>query len=347
MDTFCILPWFSEEIGKKITSCCLLPIEHDINQIKKDLLNGVQNKSCKKCWDMESNGLQSRRQQENIFLDYKLNQDLDQIRQTCLNDQHKTLLYQITTSNLCNQACVTCNSEYSSKWARVEQKMQIIPSPLFEFDTHNHDINYQSARRISLLGGEPLFDPTTFKILQKLVDNNNTDCFVSLITNGSISLSRQQCNLLKQFSDLNICISIDGVGPVFEYLRWPGKWEKLLQNLELYKTIAKNTSISYTISSLNAMYYNSTVEWFKKNNLPYNHNIISRPTWLSLSQMPVEFKKHLAECGSNLIESFCKINGNETALSVMVENIAAQDRAKKINIKDYLPEVADVLFGTV
>ena len=347
MDTFCVLPWFSEEIGKKITSCCLLPREHDINQIKKDLLNGVQNESCKKCWTVESNGLQSRRQQENIFLDYKLNQDLSQIRQTCLNDQHKTLLYQITTSNLCNQACVTCNSEYSSKWAQVEQKMQIIPSPLFEFDTHNHDINYQSARRISLLGGEPLFDPTTFEILQKLSDNNNTDCFVSLITNGSISLSRQQCNLLKQFSDLNICISIDGVGPVFEYLRWPGKWEKLLQNLEQYKTVAKNISISYTISSLNAMYYNSTVEWFKKNNLQYNHNIISHPTWLSLSQMPVEFKNHLATSDSDLIESFCKINGNETALSVMAKNIADQDRAKRVNIKDYLPEVADILFGTV
>ena len=95
------------------------------------------------------------------------------------------------------------------------------------------------------------------------------------------------------------------------------------------------------------MYYNSTVEWFKKNNLQYNHNIISHPTWLSLSQMPVEFKNHPAMSGSKLIESFCKIKGNETALSLVTKNITAQDRAKRINIKDYLPEVAAILFGTV
>ena len=340
---FCVLPFYSQEFGIRNTPCCLLPSNYNIDQIKQDLLGNIQTASCKKCWDIESKGNKSRRQFENELLDYKLNRDLEKIKQDCADSNYQTLLYQITTSNLCNQACVSCNSNLSSKWAQVEKRMDIVPSAQYQIDLDTTIINYDSAKRISLLGGEPLFDPKTFKILQKLIDHNNTSCFISLVTNGSISLTRQQSKLLEQFDDLNICVSIDGVGPVFEYMRWPGKWKKLLQNLEQYKTVAKNISISYTISSLNAMYYTQTIEWFQQNNLVYNHNVVSRPTWLSLSQMPVEFKKHLSSCGADLIESFCKIKGNEIALSVMSKNIASQDRAKRINIKDYMPEVWQLL----
>ena len=123
----------------------------------------------------------------------------------------------------------------------------------YQIDLDAADINYGSAKRVGLLGGEPLFDPKTFEILQKLIDHNNTSCFISLITNGSIHLNAKQLDLLNQFTDLNICISIDGVGPVFEYMRWPGKWSNLLENILQYKSITKNISVSYTISSLNAM----------------------------------------------------------------------------------------------
>ena len=84
MDTFCVLPWYSREIsGKTPVACCLLPDNHNIELIKIDLLNGVRNTSCSKCWDIEDIGNTSRRQQENIFLDYKLDRDLSRIKADC------------------------------------------------------------------------------------------------------------------------------------------------------------------------------------------------------------------------------------------------------------------------
>lgn len=336
MNTFCVLPWYSQEFYKNITPCCLLPNNYDLDLIKQDLLNGIQTPACNKCWKIEAMGQQSRRQQENIFLDYKLDQDIDLIRQDCKEQKHETLLYQITTSNLCNQACVSCDSQLSTKWAQVEQKMGKVPHPPQYFDHHN--INYSKARKISLLGGEPLFDPRTFEILKKLIDHNNTDCFISLITNGSITLTDQQIELLKQFSDLNICISIDGIGPVFEYMRWPGNWNKLTSNLDQYRSITKNISASYTISSLNAFYYDQTVAWFEQNNLTYNHNIVSQPAWLNLKNMPVKFKQHLVG-KKNFISNFCNISGGEISIDAVAYNIKQQDIAKNIKIQNYLPEV--------
>ena len=343
MDTFCVLPWYSSEIRYKQTvACCLLPKNHDIELIKKDLLNGIRNTACSKCWDLEDKNKTSRRQQENTFLDYKLNRDLGFIKEDCEKNNHSINLYQITTSNLCNQACVSCSSRFSTKWAEIDRKMGNIPTQNFTLNVDSLNINFYTAKRITLLGGEPLFDTASLIILKKLVDAGNTNCFVSFVTNGSIELSMQQFDLLSKFSDLNICISIDGIESRFEYMRWPAKWPVLLKNLEMYSSLTKNISVSYTVSSLNAIYYDETVNWFKNNNLSHNHNLVHAPNWLSLSNMPSKIKKQLKN--NNFVSLFCNnINDNEISIEMINQQITLQDQAKKIHIKDYMPEVWQLL----
>lgn len=336
MNTFCVLPWYSKELmPQRTTPCCLLPKTHDLTQIKQDLLAGVKNEACATCWKLEEQGQRSRRQQENANLDYQLDRDLELIKKDCEQGRSEPVLYQITTSNLCNQACVTCNSFASSKWAEIERRMNLVPEDTFELNVEN-EINYATARRIELLGGEPLFDPKTFDILQKLLDHNNTDCLISLVTNGSIPLNDRMLSLLKQFTNINICVSIDGVGPVFEYMRWPAKWPVLLENLEQYRKIAKNLSVSYTISSVNIMYYNETISWFAKNNLKFNHNLVVFPAWASLDRMPLELKKITHN-------NFVQITGNEMPLTLWAERLKQQDEAKGIRLQDYLPEISAIV----
>jgi sulfatase maturation enzyme AslB (radical SAM superfamily) len=340
MDTFCVLPWYSTELPAN-TPCCLLPKDTNVNQLKIDLLAGTKSPACSRCWTVESIGQKSRRQLENEFLDYKLDRDLHLIRYNCATTQITPVIYQITTSNLCNQACVSCGSMASTKWAEVERKMGATPINLTEINLEETDINYSSARRISLLGGEPFFDPKTFTILEKLVEHKNTDCFVSIITNGSINLKQTQLDLLSKFTDLNICISVDGIGPVFEYLRWPAKWDQVIKNIADYQKITKNISISYTISSLNIFYHDQTVNWFTQQGLRYNHNIVNYPNWLSLTAMPVELKELLSE--NSFAAPWASITGDEIDLAEYKNKIQAQDLAKRIDIKNYLPEIARIL----
>lgn len=337
MNTFCVLPWYSQEIGGKTTPCCLLANDYNIETVKHDLLAGVQTSACQRCWNIEAAGQQSRRQQENIFLDYKLDCDLDLIKRQCQEGKNKTVLYQISPSNLCNQACVSCNSSLSSKWAEIERKMNIVPWGKFDAKKDIATIDYQNAQRIGLVGGEPLFDPQTFTILENLVEHGNTDCFVSLVTNGSITLNQRQQDLFKKFTDLNICVSIDGVGPVFEYMRWPGNWNQVLDNLEQYKQVAKTVSVSYTISVLNALYHEQTIAWFNQQGLKFSYNVVTAPQWLSLKHMPVVFKEQAQT--TKFIQEYSAITGQENTIALLKEKITAQDLAKKIHIKDYLPEV--------
>jgi hypothetical protein len=340
MNTFCVLPWYSLELPSK-SPCCLLPNNADIDQVKQDLLAGIKTPACSKCWTLESINQTSRRQFENSFLDYKLDRELTLICDDCKTKQIDPILYQITTSNLCNQACVSCGSRASSKWAEIERKMGRMPVPLHSIELSNLNINYSTAKRISLLGGEPLFDPKTFEILEQLIHHKNTNCFVSLVTNGSIELKQTQLDILSKFTDLNICISIDGVGPVFEYLRWPAKWDVLIKNLKTYKQITKNISISYTISSLSLFYYEQTTRWFKQQNLRYNHNVVTYPHWLSIVAMPKELKPLVKNTSFAIPET--ALPGNEISIEEYGRNLLAQDRAKGIDIKNYLPEIWEIL----
>ncbi len=341
MDTFCVLPWFSQEIRRNsITACCLLPENHNIESVRKDLLQGIKSSACDKCWKIESVGLKSRRQQENEFLDYKLDRDISLIREDCLSGNSKPVLYQIMTSNTCNQACVTCDSTFSSKWAEIEKRQGLIPRSRWVLKEKDRSIDYQSARRISLLGGEPLFDRQTFEILDNLHRAGNQDCFISLITNGSIKLSQTQKNLLEKFNDLNICVSIDGIEKRFEYMRWPTRWNDLVHNLDTYRKLAKTVSVSYTISSLNAIYYEETARWFAQQGLSFNHNVVTHPDWLALERAPepllTEIKK-IPEIGLMLSKT------ESTDLDLYRENLRSQDQAKKIRLENYLPEVANLI----
>ena len=340
MNTFCVLPWYSVELPKN-SPCCLLPKNANVDQIKNDLLAGIKPEACTKCWAVEDAGNPSRRQLENQFLDYKLNRNLNLIQQDCIDGKNIPLLYQLTTSNLCNQACVSCDSNLSSKWADVKRKNNLPAMTPVSLNIENLDINYAQARRISLIGGEPLFDPKTFKILQNLIDINNTDCFVTLVTNGSIKLNSLHVDMLKKLTDLNICISIDGTDTVFEYLRWPGKWTKLVENIDHYRSITPNISVSYTISALNVLYYDQTVDWFKKNNLRYNHNVVQFPQWLAVKNMPVELKHYLKN--HDFFKDFCKITGNEIKKEKFLNYLVQQDKMKKTDHLTALPELCRIL----
>ena len=126
-------------------------------------------------------------------------------------------------------------------------------------------------------------------------------------------------------------------------MRWPAKWPTLLDNIEKFKKITKNISVSYTISSLNVFYYPQTIDWFQSQNLRYNHNVVTHPEWLSLGSIPTELKQLLAN--NKFAKSWLPVTGKEISLKDYQEKIYAQDRAKRINIKDYLTEISTAILN--
>jgi hypothetical protein len=351
-ESFCVLPWHSQEIdwNGKSTHCCLLPKTYNIKVIKSNMLQGIKPSECQKCWNLEQQGLLSDRKLKNSALDFWSGQDLQTIVKESTVDSGDTQILKLTTSYTCNSACVTCNSSASSFWNTVERRIDnTIPIKKYSFidvEAIKTQVDFKNLKILSLLGGEPLLEKNNFVLLQHLIDIGNTDVFVTIITNGSVKLSEKHVELFSSFPNLNFCISIDGIGPVFEYLRWPLKWPDIVTNLDQYRCITNNISVSYTISNLNILYYANTVDWFRAHDLAWNHNVVYEPSYFSPMVLPSSAKKTI----KNLLNAkeFDAFVGNKQEVDTELwqrfqQEIKIQDSAKGISIHNYLPEFCDLV----
>ena len=333
------MPFFGGEYDNRgfITPCCLMKKPYDLNDVKNQMLNNIRPDSCSTCWHLEDNGIKSDRQLKNETFDFYKGQNIDSIFRDCQKDEYGPQIIKLYTSNLCNSTCVTCRPIFSTSWA----KLRNIPINLTTIGNDVlQDIDFATITSLSLMGGEPLYDKNIFTILQRLIDKNNTTCFVSIVTNGSVEFTQNHIDILSQFKNLSICISIDGVGPVFEYMRYPLKWETLLTNIELFKKFATYVSVSYTISNLNILYYHDTIEWFKENNLSFNNNIVTYPSYFNVNALPQKVKDQHPEL-SQFFKPHTPIDDQNFMLAV--KELEIQDQLKGISGSKFIPRFTDLI----
>lgn len=343
---YCVLPYYSVETEFKDPNknifCCRLAPEANIEDVRLSIKNKQRSPSCSTCWKLEDSGLKSERQVHNETMDFLLDLNLENIETASLAKGFNPLKIKLTTSNLCNGTCVTCNSRLSSAWASLEGQ-----SPKYKtFDIAQLDVNWGEIVSLSFVGGEPLLDKKNFSILEMLVEQDNTDCFISFVTNGSIELNKQQLDLLSKFSKLNICLSIDGVGKSFEYMRYPLQWNTLLSNLKLFKEIGE-VSVSCMVSNLNIYYYSQYVDFFKENNLNYLCKQITAPNIFSPGNLPESAKQIIRNHNKDYItdvDSFLKSGSHSPEkYKNLKKEVSRQDSLKGISIADYMPAVANFL----
>lgn len=344
MDTFCVLPFFSFELPQnsdKNIFCCQLPTWANINEIRNDIVAGQRNSACSSCWKMEDQNLPSERQLHNRTFDYYRDRDIELIQQDAVSGNFNAQIVKLATSNICNSACVTCGSFSSSLWASVEKSKQ--KSWRINQNTINA-IEWKNVAQLSFVGGEPLLEKANLDILQHLIDIGNTKCFVSIVTNGSIGVSSTQLKILSKFSNLNICVSIDGIESGFEYARWPLQWEKILVNLDHLNQTAKYVSISCMVSNFTISRLDDLIDFFKSHNLPYLCKAIEDPSYFAPGNLPDKVKQSIKQSQlkyPNEVLPFLSY-GKYTAAAFndCWREIYRQDQLKKISIDNYLPEFA-------
>jgi MoaA/NifB/PqqE/SkfB family radical SAM enzyme len=324
----------------KNTVCCRLDRSIPIKQVQNSIKNQQRSPACTACWQLEDQNLQSERQTHNKTMDFLLDLNLENIEKQSLERGFQPLQIKLATSNLCNGQCVTCGPELSSSWAALEGHSSQYRSMDFSFV--DLTVDWSKIKSLSFVGGEPLLEKKNFSILEHLIELKNTNCFISIVTNGSIELTTAQFNILSQFPKLNICLSIDGIDKSFEYMRFPLKWNLFLTNLNAFKKLTSNISVSCMISNLNIYYYSDLIEFFKEYNINYLCKQIIEPTYFSPSNLPEEAKIIVRNKNKKYLDkvnAFLDIKNNST-WDHCVNEIYRQDKLKNISIHNFMPEVA-------
>jgi MoaA/NifB/PqqE/SkfB family radical SAM enzyme len=267
-----------------------------------DLEAGIENPTCDICWIEERNGRESKRQREN-------NRDLLAAETPQLLD--------LKLGNACNLRCRTCNPDSSSSWVNewfdINASWQNKTDFLSRYKKIQHiydDSNTNvwntlvdwipKASTIDFYGGEPLLIKRSWEILGKSVNEGNAQTQeLHFNTNSTIYPSDDQITILKQFKKVNISLSIDGIASAFEYMRYPAKWDTVLDVIRKYSDLMQeNNNITvdfcYTVSLYN-IWDTVNFDQFMRENFPHigiYYNMLFTPTHLSITNIP-ENKKEL------------------------------------------------------
>jgi MoaA/NifB/PqqE/SkfB family radical SAM enzyme len=181
---------------------------------------------------------------------------------------------EITTSNICNQMCVTCSGKYSSKWAPYE-KMAVESGLTWRDENHKfHTEMYKMTKEdvdkvldlvphlqhLTIKGGEPFADPNNILILKKLAETN-PKCRVEICTNFQL-VTDYVIELLHRIDEVHVQASIDGVHEMYDWIRG-GNFQKTINNIKRYhKYAGRHVIVVSTVSVYNWMHLSELIDYF-------------------------------------------------------------------------------------
>jgi hypothetical protein len=197
--------------------------------------------------------------------------------------------------NKCNLHCATCDSKYSTGWIKIADHFGVNQSLSVSIDLNKIDELLPALgdlRELSIMGGEPVYMNELDAVIDRL-DIDLSNCVLRISTNGTIRPSLDKIERWRRFKEINVAFSIDGVGPSFEYLRHPGQWNDLVENIAHYRTLPIKTRLSMfsTVSMANVYDIDQLAEWGVKNfGLGVNFNAAQKDIW-ELCNLPPKLKQ--------------------------------------------------------
>lgn len=278
-----------------------------VKDIRQEIRDGGTPDNCETCWIDEANGKYSKRQQYNDYYEnWYGNQHImwDQ-------EPEKVVDAQLIFDNTCNLKCRSCNTNYSSKWREEAIDRQV---PFWEVDSEIDMMDEQRSKfwttmdewtegilRLEIMGGEPFYMKQFKNFANLLMDRGTSQRIaMTLSTNGTVADKVQLDRMANNFKDLAFSVSIDGIEDKFTYLRHPGNWDEVRNNLDYYYELHTgdypvNVQISHTITALNVMYLPEFHEYFKNRWPAFKiwNNFAHYPKWITCSVLPQRAKKEI------------------------------------------------------
>jgi radical SAM protein with 4Fe4S-binding SPASM domain len=319
--SFCVLPWtgFELEPNGNIKNCIIstskignieeqnimsILLGKENLKIKQQMLEDKKSKNCAGCYLQE----QDRKNLSSISSRLYYTKELGSVVDNTLYDKIENFsLHHVDLrwTNHCNQACVYCGPEYSSKWAKELNKeikssvdaRKKVKEFVFE--------NIKKLKNIYLAGGEPLLMNENKEFLELLLKQNP---MVNIRINTNLSSTATGVfDLLCKFKNVHWIVSVDSIEKEYEYIRYHGNWNEFLQNLKHIQNLDHKITFNMLYFILNYKSIFSTVDFFKNLGFHENSFVIGplyTPVYLNILNLP-----------KNILDELKNKFNNEIAIS--------------------------------
>jgi len=335
-DNFCMLPWMHLHAfpdGRAYPCCFALDKLHvgnvneqsmeevfngeKMKQMRLNMLANKRSRECAKCYDQEDSGFFSLRLSSNKHFGHNIS-----MTENTKPDGTADFIikyWDIRFSNLCNMACRSCGTWFSSNWYEDHKKLTGAPpnhAKIMKAGRSGNDIweqllkQFDHVEQFYFAGGEPIIMEEHLRILKEL--DKRKMYHVRLIYNTNFSKSKFKgtdiFELWNKFDSVSIGASLDAEGPRAELMRKGTVWEETLANRKRMLEVCPQVDfyISATVGLSNCLhvtdFHKSWVEQGLIKPQDFNFNLLQYPMWQRMDLLPqnekekvtAKYKEHIA-----------------------------------------------------
>ena len=347
-DTMCCLPFMAvdQKQGRR-SPCCHTASQHwgsfatieeywnsnALAGLRQQMVNGQRAAECVYCWSAEDAGQISMRQSVNQSRFHMIDFDQPRIKQVKLN-----------TGNTCNISCMMCFDSVSSSYEKLwsTDTTWIMPENKLKKLSYDHQMQDYILEHagdievIEVLGGEPLFNKQFIQLAESLAASGAAKHMTMIIiTNGTL-LTQRLIDLFQKFKKTVFAVSVDGVGPVNDYQRWPSRFVEIEKNLAMMNSYF-DISLLPTVTAVNIIGMSNLYEYaLSKNYMINNIEPVAHWPQLNPANLPDQLKKLVDSKFDYLIQGSVDTAG-------LLRFVSRWDQQRNIHIQDYMSEWSGVL----
>ncbi len=327
--TFCMMPWLHLHAfpDGRAYPCCFALDQYPVGDLNKDSMETVFNskdmkkmrlnmlddkpsRQCTKCYDQEKSGFFSLRLSSNKHFGH----NIGMVDNTKGDGSADCIIkyWDIRFSNLCNMACRSCGTWFSSNWYEDHKKLTGKPpdhAKIMRVGRTADDIweqmlkQFDHVEQFYFAGGEPLIMEEHYRILKEL--DKRKMYHVRLIYNTNFSkLKFKDLDVLElwnKFDSVSVGASLDAEGKRGEFMRKGTVWEDTVANRKKMLEICPQVDfyISSTVGLINALHIvDFHRNWTDQGLLKpqdFNFNLLQYPFWQRIDLLPNAYKQKVKE----------------------------------------------------
>jgi MoaA/NifB/PqqE/SkfB family radical SAM enzyme len=291
--------------------------------LRKDLLEGRTVDFCSNChYEDANNNLSGRKMQlfrsklDSPDSDFTASPHINMFEYSDANDGHTLetpIDLQVDLENTCNASCIMCVPKSSSRVKADHVKLHKIIPELIELpgkeDYHwaaNQDLLSKFASELStfpnldymqLLGGEPFILDSFFDICEQLISTGKAKQMIIGTTINCSILTERALKIIPEFKGFHLGLSIEAVGPLNDYVRYPSMIGDVLATINAVKQLKDTTpslalQVRITPNIFTIYYIDELIQFILDNNLHAETcHILYRPSWLRVELLPPNLRQ--------------------------------------------------------
>ena len=287
-------------------------------ELRRALSNDERPERCSVCWHNEDSGIVSNRQQWERD-NWEMYSDSVEVNED-YSVENKPQWIELKVSNFCNLKCIMCSTHSSykrvqdldiiSKYQKDGHETRLLrPTALFDSISEWNDI-WSTVQVLQFTGGEPIINEEHYTLLASIPAEHKANIKLRYATNIS-HIKFKQHDLIKiwsEFKHVNIKVSMDGVGSVYDYIRQDGSWDTVYENMLKLSTVDTiDLAVGITVQAHNIYHMPEFYRFWRESPVDLKFitaNILHTPKYLSPALWPDEYRTAILQKLISALDEF-------------------------------------------